>query len=113
MAQYYENIIKTLEDVAKGSKTIPDTNDESLRLSLLEIYTHNEYKKLGNIIHLLSAVYLRKNKFKKNYSKIFDEAIIDLYSVYEQINKQYFNGENIEDFTEFYKDSINKYYQSN
>jgi len=67
MKQHYENVIKTLKEMTEGNKTIPNDEslDESLRLSLLDIYSSKEHKKLGNLVSLLTNVYLKNGEFKE------------------------------------------------
>ena len=113
MEQHYEHVIKVLKEMAEGNQTIPD--DESLRLSLLEIYSNNDYKKIGNLVSLLTNVYLKNGGFKENYSEAFEEAACDIYNDYENLNQYHLNKseENMKSIKEFYKDSIKKYCESN
>ena len=117
MKQHYENVIKTLKEMTEGNKTIPNDEslDESLRLSLLDIYSSKEHKKLGNLVSLLANVYLKNGEFKENYAGAFEEAACDLYHDYENLNKYHLNKseENMKSIREFYQDSIKKYCESN
>ena len=114
MEQYYEQVIRTLKEMAKGDEIIPD--DESLRLSLLDIYSSKDHKKLGNLVSLLTDVYFKIGEFSEiNYVKAFEEAVCDIYKDYKKINEDYFdkNEENMKNIMEFYQDSIKGYSESN
>ena len=113
MEQHYEQVIRTLKEMAKGNEIIPD--DESLRLSLLDIYSDKDHKKLGNLVSLLTNVYLKNGEFGESYAEAFEEAACDIYKDYKKINEDYFNKDEIsmKNIMEFYQNSIKEYSESN
>ena len=113
MEKHYEHVIKTLKEIAEGNETLFD--DESLRLSLLDIYSDNDHKKLGNLLSLLTNIYFKNGEFSGNYAEAFKEAVCDLYCDYENINRDYLNKnkENMKDIRKFYQDSIKEYSENN
>ena len=110
MEQHYEQVTKILKEMAKGNETFLD--DESFRLSLLEIYSDNDHKKLSNLVSLLTNVYF---KFGGNYVNAFEEAVCDIYRDYESLNKYHLNEneETMKKIREFYQYSIKEHCESN
>ncbi len=110
MVQRCNYLIDMLQEIKNGSENIPD--DEDVNLALHEIYFNKERKKLGGLVSLLANIYFKKGKFK-NYLEAFEEAVIDLYKDYIQINKQYFNEKEKKNIQKFYLSSMKKSVRNN
>ena len=110
MIQCYNYLMDLLEEIGKGSKTIP--NDEDLELALHEIYFEGDSKKLEKLVHVLTNIYFKNGKFK-TYLEAFEETITDLYNDYEQVDKFYFNEKEKENIRRFYRNSMETFVHNN
>ncbi|MEK6817647.1 MAG: hypothetical protein AABX80_02490 [Nanoarchaeota archaeon] len=114
MEQHYNYLIERLflNNIEECSETL---FDESLKLTLFYIYNNKDYKKIGNLVYLLTNFYFKNGPPENDYLTSFNNVIIDLEKDYEKINKKYFNenDENMKDIRKFYQDSIKEYGENN
>lgn len=115
MIKYYDQLIYTIKEISKGNIICDDEElDNTLKLALHEVYIKSDSNKLSTIVLNIAKFYFENGDFN-GYASAFNEAVIDLYKSYEEVNKEYFNGneKEIEDIKKFYKKSLKNYLQIN